>query len=89
VDEKLLAGLRQARERLIHAEQAAEAARAEFRGAVHRLVVHGSRSGDLAAALGLSHQQLDELVQGRFRSRGAGKHAGQRPGLLILRAVAA
>lgn len=64
VDEKLLAGLRQARERLIHAEQAAEAARAEFRGAVHRLVVHGSRSGDVAAALGLSHQQLDELVQG-------------------------
>jgi len=63
VDEKLLAGARQARERLIHGEQAAEAARAEFRGAVHRLVMHGSRSEDVAAALGLSHQQLDEVVQ--------------------------
>jgi hypothetical protein len=65
VDEKLLAGARQARERLIHAERAAEAARAEFRGAVHRLVVHGSRSGDVAAALGLSDEALDEMVQGR------------------------
>jgi len=67
VDEKLLAGARQAREWLIHAEQAAEAARAEFRGAVHRLVAHGSRSGDVAAALGLSHRQLDEMVQGTGR----------------------
>jgi hypothetical protein len=64
VEEKLLAGARQARERLIHAERAAEAARTEFRGAVHRLIVHGSRSGDVAAALGLSHQQLDEMVRG-------------------------
>jgi hypothetical protein len=64
VDEKLLAGTRQAGERLIHAERAAEAARAEFRDAVHRLVVHGSRSEHVAAALGLSHEQLDEMVQG-------------------------
>ena len=64
VDEKLLAGARQARERLIHAERVAEVARAEFRGAVHRLVVHGSRSGDVATALGLSHEELDEMVQG-------------------------
>jgi hypothetical protein len=63
VDEKVLAEARQARERLVHAEQAAGTARAEFRGAVHRLVAHGSRSGDVAAALGLSHQQLDEMVQ--------------------------
>ena len=64
VDEKLLAGARQARERLIHAERVAEVARAEFRGAVHRLVVHGSRSGDVATALGLSHEELNEMVQG-------------------------
>ena len=64
VDEKLLAGARQARERLIHAERVAEVARAEFRGAVHRLVVQGSRSGNVAAALGLSHEELDEMVQG-------------------------
>lgn len=63
VDEKLLAEARQARERLIHVEQAAEVARAEFRRAVQRLAVHGSPPGDVAAALGLSHQQLDEMVQ--------------------------
>jgi ATP-dependent Clp protease ATP-binding subunit ClpX len=63
VDEKLLAEARQARERLIHVEQAAEVARAEFRRAVHRLAVHGSPPGDVAAALGLSHEQLDEMVQ--------------------------
>jgi hypothetical protein len=65
VDEQLLAGARQARERLIHAERAAEAARAELRDAVHHLVVHGSRSAEIAAALGLSHEELDEMVQGR------------------------
>jgi ClpX C4-type zinc finger len=63
VDEKLLAEARQAQERLTQAEQAAETARAEFRGAVHHLVVRGSRSEHVAAALGLSHEQLDELVQ--------------------------
>jgi hypothetical protein len=63
VDEKLLAGARRARERLIRAEQSAEAARAGFRGAVHRLIVNGSRSSDVAAALGLSGQELDEMVQ--------------------------
>ena len=63
VDERLLAEARQARERLTQAEQATQAARAEFRGAVHRLVGLGSRSGDVAAALELSHQQLDEMVQ--------------------------
>jgi len=63
VDDKLLAEARQAQERLIRAEQAAEAARAEFRRAVHRLVVRGSRSEGVAATLGLSDQQLNEMVQ--------------------------
>ena len=63
VDEKLLADARQAREQLTHAERAAEAARARFRDAVHRLVARGSRSGEVAAVLGLSHEQLDALVQ--------------------------
>jgi ClpX C4-type zinc finger len=63
VDEKLLAEARRAQERLAQAEQAAETARAEFRGAVHHLVVRGSRSEQVATALGLSHEQLDELVQ--------------------------
>ena len=63
MDDKLLAEARQAQERLIQAEQAAEAARAEFRRAVHRLVVRGSRSEGVAATLGLSDQQLNEMVQ--------------------------
>jgi hypothetical protein len=63
VDERLLAEARQAQERLTQAEQAAEAARAEFRRAVHRLVVHGSRSGQVAAALGVSPDRLDEMVR--------------------------
>jgi hypothetical protein len=63
VDEKLLAEARQARERLIHAEHAAEAARAEFHRAVHRLVLRSSPPRDVAAALGLSGRQFDEIVQ--------------------------
>jgi len=73
VDEKLLAEARQAREQLTQAERSAEAARAMFRDAVHRLVVHGSRSGEVAAALGLSHEQLDELVQ----AAGGAGHEGR------------
>jgi len=79
VDEKLLAQARQAREQLAHAEQAAEAARAEFRGAVHRLVVRGSRSGEVANALGLTGEQLDELV----RAAGGAGH-GDQAGRLAL-----
>ena len=63
MDERLLAEARQAQERLIQAEHAAEAAWAEFRRAVHRLVVRSSRPGDVAAALGLSGRQLDEIVR--------------------------
>jgi ribosomal protein L37E len=63
VDEKLLAEARQAQERLNQAEHETEAARAEFRRAVHRLVSHGSRPGDVAAALGLSGQQLHQIVE--------------------------
>jgi hypothetical protein len=63
VEEKLLAEARQAQERLNQAEHEAEAARAEFRRAVHRLVSHGSRPRDVAAALGLSGQQLHQIVE--------------------------
>jgi hypothetical protein len=82
VDERRLAAARQARERLIHAEQAAVAARAKFRGAVHRLVVAGSPPEDVAAALGLSRQQLDEMIRatgGSGREDRAGT-PGRHPG---------
>jgi hypothetical protein len=63
VDEKLLAEARQAQERLRHLENEAEVARTEFRRAVHRLVSEGSRPRDVAAALGLSGQQLHQIVR--------------------------
>lgn len=63
VDEKLLAEARQARQRLIRAEHDAEVARARFRRTVHRLVLHSSSRRDVAAALGLSDLELDEIIQ--------------------------
>jgi hypothetical protein len=63
VDEKLLGQARQAQQRLIRAEHEAEVAWAEFHRAVHRLVLHGSPPRDVAAALGLSDQQLHQIVQ--------------------------
>jgi len=63
VDEKLLAGARQAQQRLIQAEHDAELARAEFRRAVHRLVVRGSSPRDVAAALGLSDERVHEIAR--------------------------
>jgi ClpX C4-type zinc finger len=82
VDEKLLAEARQAQERLTQAQRAAETARAEFRGAVHHLVARGSRSEHVAAALGLSHEQLDELVQAAADGSGREDWAGD-PGIYL------
>ena len=76
VDEKLLAEARQAQERLKHLEHEAEAARTEFRRAVHRLVSAGSRPRDVAAALGLSGQQLHQIVQ---QGGGSERQARGRP----------
>jgi hypothetical protein len=59
MNEEVLVEARQAQERLIQAEEHAGAVRADFRRAVHRLVVGGSSPPDIAAALGLSDQQLD------------------------------
>lgn len=76
MDLKALAGARQAQDRLIEAEQHAAASRADFHRAVHRLVVGGSSPRDIAAALGLSEQQLDEAV--RVGGSGGGNR-GQAP----------
>lgn len=61
MDAKALAWARQAQEQLINAEEHAEAVRADFRRAVRRLAADGSSPGDIAAALGLSDQYLDEI----------------------------
>jgi hypothetical protein len=57
-----LAEARQAQERLTHAEHEAEVARGAFHRAVQRLVLHGAQPGDVAAALGLSDQELYEMA---------------------------
>jgi hypothetical protein len=62
VDEELLAGARRARQRMIDAERDAAVARAEFRRVVHRLASGSSPPQDVAAALGLTAQQLREIV---------------------------
>jgi ClpX C4-type zinc finger len=63
VDEALLGEARQAQEQLARAERDAEAARAGFHRAVHRLVMHGSSPREVAVALGLSDGQLHEITQ--------------------------
>lgn len=63
MDAEALTWARQAQEQLIHAEESAEAARADFRRAVLRLAADGSSPQDIAAALGLSGRQLDEIAR--------------------------
>jgi hypothetical protein len=78
MDAEALACARQVQEQLIHAEEHAEAVRADFYRAVRRLVVDSSSSADIAAALGLSSRQLDEIAQAAGDSGRAGR--GQGPG---------
>jgi hypothetical protein len=75
MDEEVLAWARQAQEWLIQAEDHAEAVRADLRRAVHRLAAGGSSPRDIAAALGLSGQQLDEIAR---TAGGSGR--GHAPG---------
>lgn len=63
MDEEQLAAARRAEERLIEAEHAAEVARAEFHRAVRRLHLSGASLRELAAALGLSHQRVHQIVE--------------------------
>jgi ClpX C4-type zinc finger len=73
VDEGLLAQARQALQRLTAAEHEVEVSRAGFRRAVLVLVSRGSRPGDVAAALGLSERQVQEIAdeaRGSDESRG-------------------
>lgn len=75
MDERLLALAQQAQQRLTNAEPDAGAARVDLHRAVRLLVVRGAQSGDVAAALGLSEQQVHEIVQ----ARGAGEGRGDAP----------
>jgi hypothetical protein len=70
VDERLLDQARQAQERLVRAENEAGVARILFHRAVRVLVSRGAPPADVAAALGLSDQQVDEIAQ---PTRGSGE----------------
>jgi ClpX C4-type zinc finger protein len=78
MDEEVLAWARQAQEQLIHAEEHTEAIRGDLRRTVHRLAADGSSPQDIAAALGLTARQLDEIAQ-TAGSPGRGGR-GQAPG---------
>ena len=54
---------------LIEAEHAAEVARAEFHRAVRRLHLAGASLREIAAALGLSHQRVHQIVEAAGGSR--------------------
>ena len=73
MDEKLLAEARQARRLMMDADRNAAVARAEFHRAARRLVEAGSSPREVASVLGLSNEQLHEIVQG------TGKGAAPRP----------
>ena len=62
MDEALLGEARQAQLQLVQAEREAEAARAGFHRAVHRLVMHSSSPREVAVALGLSDGQLHKIT---------------------------
>jgi hypothetical protein len=80
MDEELLAEARRAQERLIDAERDAEVARAEFNRTVRRLQLHGSSLRELAAALGLSHQRVHQIVEAAGGSRRwTNRRSGPRP----------
>ena len=63
MDQELLATAKRAAERLIEAEHDAEVARAEFHRAVRRLHLGGASLREMAAALGLSHQRVHQIVE--------------------------
>lgn len=83
IDAELLEAAREAEARLADADRTVDIARAEFRHAVRRLHLAGGSPREIAEALGLSHQRVQQIVEetgGRgwrsFTLRGA-----SRPGL--------
>jgi hypothetical protein len=63
VDRDLLAAARAAGERFRAAEHGADLARAEYHQAVRRVHLAGAPLRDVAQALGISHQRVQQIVQ--------------------------
>jgi hypothetical protein len=83
IDEALLGRAHQASERLVLAERDATIARAEYHTAIRRMHLGGGTLREIAAALQLSHQRVQQIVHsaggswwGRvWRSRNARREA--------------
>jgi hypothetical protein len=69
LDPALLSEAKTAEARVIDAEHAAEAARADFHRAVRRLQLAGGSLREIADALGLSHQRVHQIVEDAGGSR--------------------
>jgi hypothetical protein len=63
VDKDLLAAARMAGERFAAAERETDMARTEYHHAVRRLHLAGASLRDVAHALGISHQRVQQIVQ--------------------------
>lgn len=68
-DPALLREATQAKERLIDAEHDVDAAQADFNRAVRRLQLEGASLREIAAALGISHQRVHQIVDAAGGSR--------------------
>lgn len=65
IDKDLLAVAKAAGEQLAAAEQQVDVARADYHHAVRRLHLAGAPLRDVAQALGISHQRVQQIVQAR------------------------
>src|SRR5438270_13134756 len=83
LDGELLKKAEQAGAALLEAERSAQLARAEHHAAIRRLHLAGASLREIAAALGLSHQRVAQIVEGAggswwqriWRSRNARRDA--------------
>jgi hypothetical protein len=62
LDPSLLESAKDARDRLVDAQHAADEARAEYQYAIRRLHTGGGSMREIAEALGLSHQRVHQIV---------------------------
>jgi hypothetical protein len=62
IDPDLLGQARQSGERVLAAERDVETTRAEYHHAIRRLHLGGASQREIAAALGLSHQRVHQIV---------------------------
>jgi ClpX C4-type zinc finger len=69
IDPDLLNEAKITEAQLVEAEHAADVARAEFHRAVRRLHLAGASLREIAAALGLSHQRVHQIVEAAGGSR--------------------